>query len=77
MYNRSKLSLELQHAYLGLEDSVASSIWPNISKFGKQVSSFFVQQFYPIGCVAIGLDDLKTNVHQMHVSKKKIHSIPY
>jgi hypothetical protein len=50
-------------------DSIASSIWQQLDKFGSEVKKLFKKQFYPINCISIDLDGYTTQVHQMHVSK--------
>jgi hypothetical protein len=52
-----------------MDDSIASSIWQQLDKFGSEVKKLFEDQFYPMNCIPTGLDGYTTQVYQMHISK--------
>ena len=51
------------------DDSIISSIWKQLCKFGSEVKKFFKDKFYPMNCIPIGLPRYITQVHQLHISK--------
>jgi hypothetical protein len=55
-----------------MDDSIASSIWKQLDKFGSEVKELFEDQFYLINCIPIGLDGYTTQVYQLH-TYTKIH----
>ena len=68
-YNNKKIPNSIQRSLKGLGDSIASSIWMQLDKFGSQVQQFFNDQVAPMDCISIGLDGYATKVQQMHISK--------
>jgi hypothetical protein len=56
-------------SFKGTDNSIASSIWQQLDKFGSEVKILFEDQFNPMNCIPIGLDGYTTQVHQMHISK--------
>ena len=69
MYSKSALDDETQLSYRALGDNISSSIWKQLPKFGTAVQDFFKKQFYPINCLAIGLEGYETQAHQLHISR--------
>jgi hypothetical protein len=69
MYHHYDISESIQMSFRGMGDSIASSIWKQLDKFGNEVKMFFQDQFYPMNCIPIGLDGYPTQVHQLHISK--------
>jgi hypothetical protein len=55
--------------FRGMGDSIISSIWQQLDKFGCEVKKLFKDQFYPMNDVLISLYGYTTQVHQMHISK--------
>jgi len=68
-YHQNKIPDSIQKKFKGLGDSIVSSIWMQLDKFGSQVQQFFNDQFAPMDCVSIRLDGYSTQVHRMHISK--------
>jgi hypothetical protein len=69
MYHHDDILESKQMSYRGLGDSIASSIWKQLDKFGSEVKKFFEDQFYPMNCIPIGLEGYTTQVHRLHISK--------
>jgi hypothetical protein len=56
MYHHSKRK---KMNFRGLGDSIASksSIWQQLNEFGSEVKKLFEEQFYPMNCIPIGLNE--------------------
>jgi hypothetical protein len=76
MYHHDDMSESKQISFRGMGDSIASSIWRHLDKFGSEIKKFFEDQFYLMKCIPIGLEGYTTQVHQLHISKNsyiKLH----
>jgi hypothetical protein len=56
-------------SFRDMGDSIATSIWQQLDKFGSEVKKLFKDQLYSMNCIPIGLDGYTIEIYQMHISK--------